>query len=316
MPNGEQLTGTVIEETAETVVFRSDSFGELRIARRPGVVLSRGESAPAPIAATPAAVPPAAVSPAISAPPAPPPRKPSWIAQTLGLSDRWSLELGANLAFLDSEYQLRDHGYEATLGYKIPRANNPALTRHEYGLFGSYSLQTVNGTKVEEKSEAVARYFFLPDGRWIFISQADWAQDRFNSVEFSSNLIAVPAYKVVDHERTRLLVGVGPSWRIESRIMTTPQGTTFLRDENTFRSTLYQVFQHRFSPQLSFRETLLVMNPPEDFSTYSLRFQASLRRMLTDHLSLNLNYDYVRDQNDRFPLQSVSTLMLMLGYEL
>jgi putative salt-induced outer membrane protein YdiY len=238
------------------------------------------------------------------------------VRKTLGLSDRWAYSLEANLLFLNSEYRLKNHAFESTLSYKIPDAETPQRTRHEFGLFGSLSLQKVNETTVEEKSEVVARYFFQPAGRWMFISQADWSRDRFNSVEFSSNLIAVPAYKLIDREGTRLLAGVGPSLRTESRILTTPLGTTFFRDETSFRATLYQVFQHRISPQLTFRETLLVMSPPEDVSTYALRFQASLRRMLTPHISLNLNYNYLRDQNEIFPLQSVSTLMLTFGYQL
>lgn len=326
MPNGEQLEGAVVSESTDTIVFRSNSFGELRVTRVPGLRLDRG-AAPLPSAATtavnpaPAATPSSDASPAPAAPAGPSPQhppapKPSWIAQALGLSDRWSLEFQANLFFLNSEYHLKNHAFESTLGYKIPTAGNPKLTRHEFGLFGSYERQMVEDTVVDEKSEVAARYFFQPGGRWMFISQADWSQDRLNSVEFSSNAIGLPAYKFIDRESTRLLAGVGPSLRAESRILTTPAGTTYLRDQTTFRATFYQVFQHRFTPALTFRQTLLVMPRPDDLSTYSLRFQASLRRMLTPHLSLNLDYDYVRDQNDIFPLQSVGTFMLMLGYEL
>jgi hypothetical protein len=317
MPNGEQLEGAVVSESADTIVFHSNSFGEIRVTRVSGLRLDRGAT-PLPSVATATVNPAPAATPAPAGPSPqhPPARKPSWIAQALGLSDRWSLEFQANLFFLNSEYHLKNHAFESTLGYKIPTAGNPKLTRHEFGLFGSYERQMVEDTVVDEKSEVAARYFFQPGGRWMFISQADWSQDRLNSVEFSSNAIGVPAYKFIDRESTRLLAGVGPSLRAESRILTTPAGTTYLRDQTTFRATFYQVFQHRFTPLLTFRQTLLVMPRPDDLSTYSLRFQASLRRMLTPHLSLNLDYDYVRDQNDIFPLQSVGTFMLMLGYEL
>ena len=52
-----------------------------------------------------------------------------------------------------------------------------------------------------------------------------------------------------------------------------------------------------------------------DTSTYNLRFDASLRRQLSAHLSLTLLYDYVRDENPVFDLESIATLKLMLGYQ-
>src|SRR5688572_29593561 len=137
MPNGERLEGTVMTETSEFVVFKSSSFGEIRIARAPGLVLNRtSSSSPAAAAASAAASLPLTTPPSAS-PPAP---GRSWVRKTLGLSDRWAYSLEANLLFLNSEYRLKNHAFESTLSYKIPDAETPQRTRHEFALFGSLSL--------------------------------------------------------------------------------------------------------------------------------------------------------------------------------
>lgn len=306
MPNGEQLEGTLVRETAAEVVFRSLSFGEIRIARQPGLSLIRsgGPTAPATVAA---AVPPAPS-------PAPPPQAPGWIQRSLGLSHRWSAECEANLLLLGAEHRVWNQELEATLSYRIPSPWDPSQPRHEFGLFGSHGFQEVDDTRVEEKSELAFRYFLHSASRWLLVSQADWQRDRINSVEARGNAIAAPACKLINRPATRLLLGIGPSYRAESRLVPAPSGAPAIRAQQSFRAALYQVFHHSFTPRLTCRETLLLLARPGDTATRSLRLQLSLRRRLTEHLSINLNFESVRDENEEFPEQSTSTLKLTAGY--
>lgn len=320
MPNGESLQGTIIQETSEFVVFRSASFGEIKIARTPAMVVAR-----TPATGTPAAVasaPAAPTAPAAPAGPAggPPPPSPSLVTQVLGLSDRWSVELEANLLVQNDKFHATSRGTELTVGYKVPNATKPAQALHEYGLFASYNFQKVNDTVVGENTEFAARYFYQPLSRWLLVSQADWTRDRINGIESRAHLIAVPAYRFIDGKRTRLLAGIGPSFLSDEQVVS--DNPTVTHKESGFRLAFYELFQQTLTPALTFRQTLLVLGRPRDpNATYNLRFEASLRRMLTQHLSLNLAYDYVRDDNDYilpnntpFPSESIATLKLMLGY--
>lgn len=306
LPNGEQLEGTIVQETTEVVLFRSRSFGELRVARQPGLILTRSGGTALQVT-TATAVPPAA-------PPAPPPPAPGWVQRALGLGERWSVELEASLLLLGAEHRVRSQAIEGTLGHRIPSAQNPAQPRHEFGLFGSHSFQEVDQIRVEEKSELAFRYFFHSTARWIIVSQADWQRDRINSVESCANAIAVPAAKLIDRPATRFLLGIGPSYRAESRLTTGPARTTVVKGQRTVRVAVYQVFNHKFTPRLTCRETLLVLARPGEAATRSLRLQVSLRRQLTEHLSVNLNFEGVRDENEVFLEQSTNTLKLTAGY--
>lgn len=311
MPNGETLQGTIVQETSDHVVFRSVSFGEIRIARTPGLTLERtGSPAAAPAAVAAAAVP----APPAGGPGSPPP---SALKQFLGLSDRWSFELEANLLAQNDKFHMVARGAELTIGYRVPNEAKPAQPFHEYGLFAAHNYQRVDKTVVGENTEVAARYFYQPNSPWLLVSQADWMVDRINGIEARSRLLAIPSYRLIDAPRTRLLAGIGPSYLHDTRLIPTGPTTTRQSTDGGFRVGFYQLFRHTFTPALTFRQTLIVLADVDDpSSVYNLRFEASLRRQLSAHLSLNLAYDYVRDENPVFASDSIGTFKLMLGYRL
>ena len=322
MPNGETLQGTVVQETAEDVTFRSVSFGEIKIPRVPGMEIARtGASEPAPIAKTaaPAMTSGAAPAPVAAAPGRPgapgTPPPPSLLQEWFGLSDRWSLELESNLLVQNDKFHATASGTELTVGYRVPNAAKPAQPRHEYGLFGAYNFQKVNETVVGKNTELAVRYFYQPLSPWLLVSQADWIVDRINGIESRSHVLAIPSYRLIDTARTRFLIGVGPSYLRDTRLVPVSPTSTIQQTVGGFRIGFYELFLQTLTPTLKFQQTLVILSRAQDpASTYNLRVEASLRRQLTAHLMLNLGYDYVRDENTVFAPESIATLKLMLGY--
>lgn len=318
MPNGETLQGTIVQETSDHVIFRSVSFGEIKIPRAPGMTLARtgpAEATPASAAAVASAPAPAPTPPAGGPPGGPGAQPPSALKQFLGLSDRWSFELEANLLAQNDKFHMVARGAELTIGYRVPNEAKPAQPIHEYGLFAAHNFQRVDSTVVGKNTEVAARYFYQPVSPWLLVSQADWRVDRINGIESRSRILAIPSYRFIDAPRTRLLAGIGPSYLHDTRLIPTGPTTTRKGTDGGFRVGFYQLFRHTFTPALTFRQTLIVLADAGDFSsTYNLRFEASLRRQLTAHLSLNLAYDYVRDENPVFDSESIGTFKLMLGY--
>ena len=100
-PNGETLNGTIIQTTEAFILFRSAAFGEIKIPRTPGTEFTRSAAA-APAAAGAPAGPAGAPAGPAGAPPPPPP---SLIKSMLGLSDRWSAELEANLLIQNDTFK-------------------------------------------------------------------------------------------------------------------------------------------------------------------------------------------------------------------
>ena len=328
MPNGEMLHGTIVQETPAEVTFRSASFGDLKIARVPGMEIARtgatesaaGAKTVAPAmsagaATAPAATPTAAAAVAAAGPggrPAPPP---SLLQKWFGLSERWSLELESNLLVQNDMFHALATGTELTIGYRVPNETKPTQPRHEYGLFGAYNYQRVNTTVVGENTEVAARYFFQPLSRWLLVSQADWIVDRINGIERRIHVLGIPSYRLIDTPRTRLLAGVGPSYLSDTRLVPTSATTMSQQTVGGFRIGFYELFQQTLTPALKFQQTLVILSRAQDpASTYNLRVEASLRRQLSAHLMLNLGYDYVRDENTVFDPESIATLKLMLGY--
>lgn len=313
MPNGEVLLGTIVQEASDHVVFRSTSFGELRVPRAPGLALTRTGSA-APTSAVAAASAPTYPAPAAGGPPAPPP---SALRKLLGLSERWSAELEANLLVQNDKFNLVARGTELTVGYRIPNEAKPAQPRHEYGFFGAHQYQKVDTLVVGENTELAFRYFYQPLSRWLLVSQADWRVDRINGLKARSRALAIPSYRLIDTPSTRLLAGVGPSYLHDVRLIPSGHPTPIEETARGFRIGFYQLFRLTFTPALQFRQTLILLSDPSDpAETYNLRFEASLRRQLSPNLSLNLAYDYVRDENPGVDLETIGTFKLLLGIRL
>lgn len=74
--DGDRVQGVLVEQSAETIVFKSDRFGELRVATKDAVVIKAEKAAvavgPAAGPATPAPTSPVAPVPVPAPPPAPP----------------------------------------------------------------------------------------------------------------------------------------------------------------------------------------------------------------------------------------------------
>jgi hypothetical protein len=321
MPNGETLQGTITEESADHVTIRSVSFGEIRVARAPGVEIAHAASmtttAPATKTAAPVTTSGSAPAPGAGHGPGGPAAPPPGLLQKwFGLSDRWSLELGTNLLVQNDKYHALASGTELTVGYRVPNATKPMQPRHEYGLFAAYNYQRIDTTVVGENSELAARYFFQPLSPWLLVSQADWIVDRINGIASRSHALAIPSYRLLDTPKYRLLAGVGPSYLTDRRLVPISPVTNVEQTLQGFRIGFYELFADNLSPTLKFQQTLVILSRAQDpTTTYNLRFDASLSRQLSPHLMLNLDYDYVRDENTLFSPESIATLKLMLGYQ-
>jgi len=307
MPNGEILRGTIVRQDTEVIVFESDSFGRLTVPRTDGVALSADVP---PIASSPSPpVAKTATSPGSSAADdekngQAPPR--AWLAEALGLSKSWSGSMELGIDALNGEIDGRSYNFRTTVEYK----KGP----HEAGVRGTYSYRTVNDIPVIDSTEIIGRYFFLPeDKNWLLINQADWLRDPLNLVEHRTNLVGVPAWRFVDTKKWRFLLGLGPSYRAETRLV--PDGTDLVEtDHESLRGAFYQVLFWQIQPQLSLRQSLLVQQDVSESENRSIRVDAGINRMLTEHLSLGLSYSLNEDDNAEFGNQRIATLTLMMGY--
>ncbi len=303
MPNGELLTGKLISENETTIVFESDSFGRLELPKSPAIAITK---------ANPGGTPGGAASPAAADVPATGNEsegdsgKPAWLQAISPHPDRWTYDLKVGLDFLRGEVELNSYNVETTLGYKV--------APHEFGLFGAFEETKLFDADLDKSTEIIGRYFYREeDAKWMLLTQADWLRDRINLTEYRYNFFLVPSYRFIDQEHRRFLVGVGPSYRTEARIVDT--GDTFTEvDHESFRVAAYQVFQYNLPPRWRFRETLLVQVDPDTSENLGIRFNAMLSYDLTEFLSLNLEYEVVEDTNEAFIEQKIRTLNLMIGY--
>lgn len=293
MPNGERLKGEVVERTAGTILFQSDSFGLVTVPAE-GVVVTEG---------TPSA--PAATSGSIPVPrgnPAPTDTPSSgWLRGWLNLPPRFEATLSLGLDLLRSEVDVDN--YTAQLDTKWVGERNEFQTYHQY------QYGNVEGTRTDDEYENAARWIRHLGDDWIFLSQANWLSDRVKSIDYEVNVVAVPAYYLIRSDRTTLLGGLGAGHRWE-RFDVAGEDV-----ESHFNVIAYQLFRRKFTDRLSFEQTFLGYLNPGNSDDRSFVFEATLQQMLTRLLSINLKYSH---EFDHTPAPGVdetkARTMLMMGY--
>ena len=318
MPNGETLVGEVLERDGNTLVFRSESFGVLRLDAASVSLVDE------PVAAEPAlpmaSAPGAATTPGMAADVTPAIAKPrSLFRRLVPLPENFSgnLSLGADL--LRSEVDVNNYMAELNLGWTTEANEFQTYHYYEYALVG---VDVAPGVRVEQRNtdefEHAVRWIRHLGDRWILLSQANWSRDEIKQIDYAVDVLVVPGYYLIKTDNTRLLLGVGPSYGWEA--FDIPDGEEMSR----FRIALYQLFRHKFTPRLTLEQTFLGYYGLEDLevaagessSDYSFSAQVKLSQMLTDFLSINIKYTYDLDSTPAPTVDKVKTrLITMLGYE-
>ena len=78
--------------------------------------------------------------------------------------------------------------------------------------------------------------------------------------------------------------------------------------------TLYEPLRQKIAPKSSLQQTLILLSYPIDAATTcNLRIEVTMKRLLTEHASLEVSEEYTRAEDKGTPIESIPPLQVVLG---
>jgi hypothetical protein len=304
LSNGDRITGDILRREDGVVVVRSALLGELRIPES-ALAPSRPQTAASPgkPTATPAAVA------ATKAPP-PPSKKPDNPASA------WNLKLEAGYQQTSGR---RDSIYASGRMEADRKIGRTAFRASARALYGEDS-QWVNTDRLD------ASFRLRRDIRPTVFLQAttSYLRDDVKRIPLNVEQAAGVGWKVLERPADNATVGVAATGQLREAFGSDRFMTLF--------GEVFHDYTHKFNGRLSIKEEVSVLYSPVNRSTfilignkpvatdpnaenYRIRFNAVLEGKMTDHLSLNLRYEYEFDNSLADPsVQSDQRITSSLGY--
>ncbi len=279
LKNGDAISGVVVEQDKQTVVIRSTIFGEITI--------PRSSILPAP--ATPAA--PAGGADSKSTAVAATPTAASVPAQALAKPEplpwRTKLEFGFGT----------ENGRNDADRYSVLAQTERTINANSYLIVGKASYSKQNKVTTTDRTEALFRWRHNFPNRTFSQTQTNYYRDRITGIDVNIDQNAGVGYRVVDGERYTLNIGTGLTAQYRQAA-----------DVETGTGALGEVFQDQsfvFNDVTKLSQNLTVQYWPSSPDTTTAlrtgednlkwRFGTTLTGKLSEHLSLNLRYEYDYD---------------------
>ncbi len=283
--NGDQITGVFVARREGKIIFRSPILGELSVPESEGILVETPEM---PVESL-AGLPPSGASlnkaqiktggVGVKAP------KAAWHGKVeFGFQQQTGRTDGTDLSVRTED--------DKKSGVDVYHFEGRILYSEQYG------------NKTTDNDSVLFRFRHDLSPTIFTQSQSSYAKDRLTQINDDAEENVGLGYKIVDHPRNTANVGAGAT--LQYRSATGVQsGLTYLGEifedytyKITGRLTFTQNANVGYSPET--RDRLILVNgvyvPTDDQATnYRFRFNTSLQGKMTEHISLNLRFEYEFD---------------------
>lgn len=321
-PNGDRISGKVIAQEGGKIRFVSEVLGELEVPVG-GVEVAldvpdtpvealAGLPPQAPKAVQPAAPSPTPAQPAQVRPPPPPAVTPAALAKD---ATRWKGRIEAGFVQHSGRRNRVDLSLRADAERKVER--------NQFRVEGRVLYAESAGTQTTNRKDASFRWRRDLNDQLFGQLQASGYTDEIKQVDVNAEQNVGLGYKLLELDRHVLNVGAGVTaqyrksplstdgwaylietfqdytWRINGRI-------TITQNASAFYSPPELGSRNIASSNASDRETL---------GTYRLRFNSTLQGKVTEHISMNLRYEFEHDATIANPaLRDDQRISSSIGY--
>ncbi len=303
--NGDQITGTFVARNNGFIIFRSALLGEITVPESEAVLVDTPETPVESLAGLPpkdSSLPKAVIkSSGIGVKPL----KPAWHGK---------VEFGFN------SQTGRTDGTDLSVRAEADKKSE-ADTYHVEGRL-LYSEQY--GNKTTDNDSIVFRYRHDLSTNVFAQSQSSYSKDRLAQINDDAEQNVGLGYRLIDEARNKANIGAGATaqYREATGIQS---GLTYLGEifedytyKLTGRLTITQNANFGYSPEA--RDRLVTVNgttvaTDEQATNYRVRFNTALQGKMTEHISLNLRFEYEFDNAILDPHEKVDQRVTSsLGY--
>ncbi|HEY9155631.1 MAG TPA: DUF481 domain-containing protein [Opitutaceae bacterium] len=283
--NGDQITGTFVARREGYIIFRSPLLGEITVPESEAVLVETPETPVESLAGLPPkdASLPKAVIKASGVGVKPP--KPVWHGK---------VEFGFD------QQTGRTDGTNLSVRAEADKKSGP----NTYHLEGRVLYSEQYGNKTTDNDNVLFRYRHDLSPNIFAQSQTSYSKDRLAQINDDAEQNVGLGYKLIDEARNKANIGAGATaqYRQATGI---ESGYTYLGEifedysyKLTGRLTVTQNANVGYSPEA--RDRLVSVNgstvaTDESATNYRIRFNTALQGKMTEHISLNLRFEYEFD---------------------
>jgi putative salt-induced outer membrane protein YdiY len=287
--NGDRLTGTVVEQTAEFIRFRHATLGEVRIATAEASVVELPDTPAESLAGLPPQTESAPPSPP-ARPITPPGTKPAPRATAAARPDpsRWrgKIEFGFK----------QESGATDSVDFSLRGDTERKIGRNQYRATGRLLYGEKNDRKSADRYDASFRW--RRDFEGDFFSQAltTYLSDQIKAIDGSYEQNIGVGYRVINRDRHIVNAGVGATGQYRQAIGADPNVQLL--------AEFFEDYTYKINGRFTLTQNSLVQWSDEETGpvaagrqNYKLQFDAALQGKFTDRLSLNLRFEHEFDNS-------------------
>ncbi len=278
LANGEVLVGELVSGDDNVIVFRSQTWGELRVPKGGANLTVIAAPSAEPASQAPGWVKTAAPASAVSAPPAPSPVVASVPAKPAPSPIKWkkALEAGYN-------YQSRGSLVSTTSTYvraEVTRITPTGLA----SLDGRYLYGEQNSLRNTDKLDVNFKLREQFRGRLDIRNDMSYGYDYLK--ELSHQFQDVIGFSYTVFKTPRAYYMVGPGFAVQyAEPKLGDSGVKYLGDVS------HELFW-KIVDRVTFKNNASYLFSPEDTQDYRLRVNSVLSGQITEKVSVNLRYEY------------------------
>lgn len=155
-------------------------------------------------------------------------------------------------------------------------------TRNVIKVNGMYLRGDQNDVRTVDRTSANIRDEYTLSGRTFLFGQLDYFRDRFKEISYLLAPTAGAGYKILNSDRTLLLVdgGVGGLWEKNPNLAVRSSGSV----------TAGQRFSSKITPNLTFTQSLGSLFKMDDFDDSLLNFAVGASTSINSRLELKVEF--------------------------
>lgn len=293
-PNGERLVGRIVEESETDVKFSSNSLGELTVRKSAAQIVRNVPNTPveslvgiAPLPAPSSPVPRARSEAAPVAATAPPP---------VATTPPWQGKVELGFRHLDGRQNSLNFDLRASAERKLERDSLLANARFLYG--------EQNDVPSNDRLDASFRWRRQLGARVFAQSLTSYSRDEIKRIDHNWEQNFGAGFEIFKNDTHTVNLGAGLTgqYREAQSVASGMFGLVEVFEDYSFRIngrlTLVQNAVVQYSPDGQGQFTSVPNQPSntgDGGENYKLRFNTTLQGKISERVSLNLRYEYERD---------------------
>lgn len=310
---GEVLIGEFISETDDSIVFDSNAFGKITVAKSKVISTSLDGIIQTSKDTNVSTVSSKNQSTKESINDDNQEENKSFLQKSLNLPKNLTVTVSGGLNIVDNVTDTETHSADLTLAYTT---HNSVFESHSSYAYGTTSVPNGNqfvSHKIQDKYSSQLEWTYTYNEIFKILSHLGWEKDGVKGIDGQSTFAVFPLYTIHFNKNSSLVLGAGLAGQHSSLTLQ----NNFKKEYSGVAVGFYNLFSWQFTPLLTFKQSFIGYQHLNNKDNQSFNFMMDLSQALTSHMFVALNYkkDYDRDEFSHGTVENTELMSLQLRYQ-